>query len=149
MNEKINIAEILKDAPDGTKLWSPICGECTLFKTSSEAIICSLYDNYIAFDNKGHFMNYPHAECVLFPSKDNRNWETFKAPWMHKHFEPFQKVLVKSYDAENAKDVWTPSLYGCYVSESKKHCSVAGVWYKDNEILAYKGNENKIGKPVE
>ena len=27
MNENINLVEILKDAPRGTKLWSPLCGE--------------------------------------------------------------------------------------------------------------------------
>ena len=27
----MNIAEILKDAPAGTKLWSPIFGECERF----------------------------------------------------------------------------------------------------------------------
>lgn len=141
MNKDINIAEILKDAPDGTKLWSPICGECTLFKTSSEAIICSLYNNYIAFDNKGHFMNYPHAECVLFPSKDNRNWETFKAPWMHKHFEPFQKILVA-----NNFDIWCVDLYDHYDKETGTHCSIRWNLINDDEILPYEGNEDKVGK---
>lgn len=30
MNKNLNLAEILKDAPKGTKLWSPLCGECEL-----------------------------------------------------------------------------------------------------------------------
>lgn len=30
MNENINLVEILKNAPKGTKLWSPLCGDCTL-----------------------------------------------------------------------------------------------------------------------
>ena len=31
MNENINLVEILKNAPRGTKLWSPLCGECSLY----------------------------------------------------------------------------------------------------------------------
>lgn len=32
MNENLNLVKILKDAPMDTKLYSPICGECELFK---------------------------------------------------------------------------------------------------------------------
>ena len=32
MNENLNLVEILKDAPKGTKLWSPICGYCEFLK---------------------------------------------------------------------------------------------------------------------
>lgn len=30
MNKNLNLVEILQDAPKGTKLWSPLCGECEL-----------------------------------------------------------------------------------------------------------------------
>ena len=36
MKEKINIAEILKDKAECTKLYSPICGECKLSYVESE-----------------------------------------------------------------------------------------------------------------
>lgn len=36
MEKEINIAEILKDKPQGTKLYSPICGECKLSYIESE-----------------------------------------------------------------------------------------------------------------
>lgn len=168
MNENINIIKILKDAPKGTKLWSPIFEECEFISIGCikgedyeipiiETYSVKGYDLKCAITKYADFLedgrlescHGEDGECMLFPSKDNRNWETFKAPWMHKHFESFQKVLVKSYDAENSKDVWTPSLYGCYVNESKKHCSIAGVWYKNDEIIPYEGNEDKVGKPVE
>ena len=32
MNENLDLTKILKDAPKGTKLWSPICGDCVLDK---------------------------------------------------------------------------------------------------------------------
>ena len=160
MNE-INLVEILKDAPIGIKLWSPIFGECEFQGISSankSAIICThTIKEYVLGNDVHEFADFlddgrlatccsEDGECLLFPSKENRDWNTFTVPWKHKHFEQFQKVLVKSYDAENAKDIWTPSLYGCYVNEYKKHCSVAGIWYKDDEIIPYEGNEDKIGK---
>ena len=45
MNEILNLVEILKDAPKGTKLWSPICGYCQFLKIVndkdiSHPIIC-------------------------------------------------------------------------------------------------------------
>lgn len=35
MDTKINIAEILKGCPEGTKLWSPLFGEVTLLSMRS------------------------------------------------------------------------------------------------------------------
>lgn len=44
------------------------------------------------------------GECTLFPSKDNRDWSTFKAPkskWNPDTLQPFDKVLVR--DKEDHK----------------------------------------------
>lgn len=35
MENKINIAEILRDMPEGTKLYSPLFGECNLDEVST------------------------------------------------------------------------------------------------------------------
>lgn len=122
MNENINLLEILKGIPDGTKLWSPVCGECEV-----ESIIhCDAYPIrtthgkgngtlFYRFTSQGKLCNNSEAECLLFPSKDNRDWSTFKAPWKHKHFELFQKVLVKTYDCENDRAFWNLALYSCCV----------------------------------
>lgn len=32
MEKKINIIEIIKDCPKGTKLYSPLCGECEFYR---------------------------------------------------------------------------------------------------------------------
>ena len=81
----MNIAEILKYCPEGTKLYSLVNGEVTL--GSAESI-----DPYPikVFTNSGsteYFtkdglldVNYPNEECVLFPSKDQRDWNKFRIP---------------------------------------------------------------------
>lgn len=43
MENKINIAEILKDCPKRTKLYSPLCGDCVL--------------NYIEFKEDLEYLN--------------------------------------------------------------------------------------------
>lgn len=78
----MNIAEILKDAPAGTKLYSPIYGEVTLNSIDNDEcaiIVTDECDNVTAFTADGrYYAEYLNAECLLFPSKDNRDWSTFK-----------------------------------------------------------------------
>lgn len=35
------------------------------------------------------------GECVLFPSKENRNWSTYNPKFNINTLEPFDKVLVR------------------------------------------------------
>lgn len=160
MNENINLIDILKDVPKGTKLWSPLCGECTLVEVLNgenlHPIICmtkteggdTCHESFSA-DGK-FFADYKNGECVLFPAKENRDWSTFKAPNTHKHFEPFQKVLVAAdCDDGIAKKTWSADLYGRYDSEKKLHYCVGYSEFTDDEIIPYEGNEDKLGTLIE
>lgn len=82
----INIAEKLKDCPKGTKLYSPMCGEVELDRINMGnhifPIIVRVLDNkapYIneTFTAEGKWCNTKQSECLLFPSKDNRDWNKF------------------------------------------------------------------------
>lgn len=76
----MNIAEILKDCPKGTKLYSPICGECELVSVTYLHIDIQDEDKYIrCFRFDGTVAN--KGECLLFPSKENRDWSTFQRPF--------------------------------------------------------------------
>lgn len=83
MNKNLNLVEILKDAPKGTKLWSPLCGECELVaveENCSDPILCKTSDgNNIKFTNLGKYYSilFKNGECLLFPSKDMRDWYKF------------------------------------------------------------------------
>lgn len=81
MKEDINIAEILKDMPKGTKLYSPVWGECELGSLSNEEAYPieveytdDDYDCYEQLTDTGHFSHRPGAMCVLFPSKHMTDW---------------------------------------------------------------------------
>ena len=80
----MNIAEILKNAPKGTKLYSPLFGEVELKSVSDVIIEVKVGISVSTFYNDG---SYPGGECLLFPSKDERNWDNVhflkdKAPVM-------------------------------------------------------------------
>lgn len=82
--EKINLVELLKDCPTGTKLYSPLCGECYFDRLNMGSIICKKQNTQeITFTSEGYYMLpvFDGCECVLFPSKENRDWSKFQRPF--------------------------------------------------------------------
>lgn len=84
MEDKINIAEILRDIPKGTKLYSPLFGEVELREVCiGNAISVTVTDvdgkkASKSFSQTGRrYANYPQSECVLFPSSEMRDWPKF------------------------------------------------------------------------
>ena len=105
MNENIDLTKILKDCPKGTKLYSTIHGEVTLIDSNDTSqhypISVRLNDKTAEiFTYEGKLLNKFDGECILFPSKDQRDWSKFTAPWYEKErfdpktLKPFDKVLV-------------------------------------------------------
>ena len=82
MAKEINIAEILKDMPEGTKLWTPILGKVALIsviygdKTYSISVRGNDRLRY-GFTQYGHYYTTEGAELLLFPSRDMKNWSKF------------------------------------------------------------------------
>lgn len=79
--KNINIAEILKYCPKGIQLYSPICGKCTFDSLNKGTIICiTQNDQKITFTSEGYYMLpvFEDSECVLFPSKENRDWNAIR-----------------------------------------------------------------------
>ena len=104
MNKNIDLTKILKDCPKGWKLYSPLCGEVKFdsITENSEFPITVLYETMgIYLTREGTYCSgIKGAECILFPSKDQRDWSKFTAPWYEKErfdpktLKPFDKVLV-------------------------------------------------------
>lgn len=81
--KRLNIAEILEDYPDGTKLYSNTFGNVTLKQVDimdNFPIIIEWNDGHscAALKNDGRYINVHDAECCLFPSKGMRDWEKMK-----------------------------------------------------------------------
>lgn len=96
MNEKVDLTKILKDCPEGFKLYSPLFGEVVFEGISDSEVFPITTTNSrnipCAFTKEGFYNDaYTDAECLLFPSKDQRDWSKFTAPW-YKNPEPKFKV---------------------------------------------------------
>jgi hypothetical protein len=83
MENKINIAEILKDCPEGMKLYSPLFGEVKLYQSKVDIISVFSKDDdgedvFDTFTENGLFYSgYSQAESLLSPSSEMRDWTKF------------------------------------------------------------------------
>lgn len=106
----MNIAEILKNCPKGTKLYSPVFGEVEFGFVSPDGWI-KCYTNSTQLG-----MFYPdgtyskNGEIMLFPSKEQRDWDKFQIPfkfgdivamynkqYQHTHIAIFDKYIEDEF----------------------------------------------------
>ena len=78
MEIRINIAEILRNKPHGVNLYSSIFGDCTYcyVREDTNDICVKRPYNVMSFFNFEGLYN-TDGECLLFPSKEMRNWSKF------------------------------------------------------------------------
>ena len=81
MENKLNIAAILKDKPAGTKLWSPIFGNCKFSRLSDSGIrVYHIHNGFTSTEEKPFFVTGQYTlagEVCLFPSKQMQDWSKF------------------------------------------------------------------------
>lgn len=137
----MNITEILKDCPRGTKLYSLIHGECDFLYVSSSSnvlypIKVGVGDGTYSFTKNGMLYAEYNGECVLFPSKENRDWSTFKIHKEHQ-FTTFNKVLTRDCSDEP----WHINLFSHIAGSPYKYVCLNGAWVY---CIPYKGNEHLL-----
>lgn len=110
MNEDLNLLEILKDAPKGTRLYSTIWGYMELVRVSTYGVTykskCGIEWD---FKNNGHLLgsSTEDGECVIFPSKEQRDWSKFKldlpidTPVMVKTADLYSDWVIRYYNTKN------------------------------------------------
>ena len=120
MNNNIDLTKILKDCPKGWKFYSNIYGDIifdSIGPIQNYPIIFSLsLDNtyHISVTKQGQLYSKYVGECTVFPSKDQRDWSKFTAPWLKekslpKTWEDFNKIMELKYQSA-----------GCFVEEIPK-----------------------------
>ena len=77
MDENINVAEILKDKPEGTKLWTDMFGSVTLYVVTD---VCDAFQ--VKHHNKEPWFDKDGKLCkegvlCIYPSKSMRDWRKF------------------------------------------------------------------------
>ena len=120
MNENLNLVEILKDCPKGTKLYSTVFGEvefkCIEENTPFPIIVKVNDENYDRFTADGRVFVDFDGECTLFPSRTQRNWAEFKPKqpkFDPKTLQPFDKVLVR----DDSLECWEVQLFSHIIKD--------------------------------
>lgn len=111
----MDIAEILENVPKGTKLYSPAFGDVILEEIRQDYIRVRTNNIKREFYSDGRY--YANGECMLFPSRENRNWKTFKKFDINT-LKPFDKVLVR----DNNGSPWFTNFYSHYRKEFSRFC---------------------------
>lgn len=83
--EKINIAEILRDCPKGTKLYSPLFGKCELEEISNDnkyPILITAQKGAgreveTLMKDGSYFEGFEDTDMMIFPSVEMRSWNKF------------------------------------------------------------------------
>ena len=143
-----NIAELLKDCPTGTPLYSPLFGEvefAEVMDTDFVPIRVMKRSYGLRFDKYGRYMGneYPDSECILFPSKEIRTWEGWKLHKPHydiANFKPKQWVLTR----DTSEWDWELTMFAYLNSGGgSKFTCINGVTFK--QCIPYECNEHLLG----
>ena len=152
--KNLNLVEILKDCPIGTKLYSPLYGDVELVKVHNGwdyPIEVKLGNNTLDnFTKDGRIFIEHDGECMLFPSLEERDWSTFTVPWYKKDklvepkfkvgdwiITPTNKVLqitsieCTSYRFNNKSHYWAI----CYCDEQCRFWTIQDA--KDGDVLEF------------
>ena len=135
MNENLNLVEILKDCPKGTKLYSTVYGDVEFYKIDLDSdstlkIYVKIWAGVIVrFDDSGKLELSCRGECTLFPSRDQRDWSKFnpkKPKFDPKTLQPYMKVLVCNCDG----DIWRCSIFSHIYGKDNLPSVCNGIGYK-------------------
>lgn len=146
MNESIDLTKILEGCPEGTEFYSSLFGEVEFVGISDGRIIvnCVRINRRFMFNAAGKYEmselrysddwgNHLHSdECLLFPSKGQRNWSKFERFWDKPKIEkfdvnilqPFDKVLVRGRNGQN----WRAELYSHVDNDFHLVVCGCGLW---------------------
>lgn len=114
MEEKFNVAAILKDKPKGTKLYADAFGELSIEdiytgdKDELGITLLSSVGDELVFYNDGRYTT--QGESILVPSKEMRNWGKFA--WKK------GDVLVNSRGLKILFDRWANDNYTSFYAKT-------------------------------
>ena len=161
MEQKLNIAEILKNKPRGTKLYSMIHGKCSFEAVTDEIFKINFCTSKFGLTHFGEctlikFGNmFDGGECIIFPSEEMRDWSRFA--WK-------RGDILTSNDGETMVifDKWYDDTYTSFYCrhyfncEDKNHpvyyseflCTTEKYSFKNNQYANHdylKAIEEKLG----
>lgn len=134
MNENIDLTKILKDCPVGTEFYHVVYGRVWLTGVSLDddcPIRLSMHNGPYTdttLTKKGTFSKNYGGGCLLFPSKDQRDWSKFKPKkerFDPKTLKPFDRILARNGHSEN----WNCDIFSnIYENEPYKYNTISNYW---------------------
>lgn len=100
------------------KAYCTLFGDVTVTRVSSTIIIESKWHKLELFSDGTYNQN---GECIIFPSKNNRDWSTWKTE-EECPFKPFDKVLVRDICSGN----WCADIFS-HLDDDTFNC-IGGTW---------------------
>ena len=131
MNENLNLVEILKDCPKGTKLYSIVYGEVEFEEIGNGGFPVKYVksdDSLGSATAQGLLLSCFDGECTLFPSKEQRDWSKFKPkkpkfdPKTLKHFD---RIIARI----DKQGLWCCELFS-FIEEKTNLIRGCGAYYK-------------------
>lgn len=153
----MNILEIIKKAPKDHVYYSPIIGECHANineENEDFPIIINSTDEYLSWitlTNDGkYYKTIQNSECILFPSRDNRDWEAFERELMG-ITEGRQYVLRRVFGEEELPLSTEIEFEGGGQAVFDRFCGISGInldheYYKGHPYIDFQidGKEYKV-----
>ncbi len=143
MENKINIAEILKDCPKGMELYSPVYGKVELWKVNSNSVYSIMtatsIDRAGSFTSEGRlYEKYPSAECLLFPSSEMRDWtKFFKRGDVVRSIDDGAQAVFKGWESDDYTSFYASIVHHAEVDEWDEDIVFAvESFYKEYEEFA-------------
>ena len=143
MNENLDLCLILKDCPKDAKLYCMFLGDVLFSKIEDNKIF--VHTNYAVYSFYSDGTFNPEGECVIFPSREQRDWSKFKAPikkFNPKDFKPFDKVLLR----EGYGFKWHPTFLEKILKEPSGEYSAVELinGYKWDMCIPYNDETNHL-----
>lgn len=143
MENKINIAEILRDCPKGIKLYSLLYGKCEFERISNNnefpvVIHSEIKPSSVSFTKYGHYLyEVEDADCVLFPSDKMRCWSKF--------FKRGDVVVDEDSETMVVFDGWANDDYTEF-NTTINYDTISKVWDKEDicrTVLFHKATDEE------
>lgn len=135
--QELNLCEVLKYCPEGETFWSPLLGDVKLHFIDKEAkrVVVTLTSGAtceIHADATISIGRVISPEIMLYPSKEQRDWSKFTAPWYKKKkfdpktLSPFDGVLGRNHSSHK----WTCDLFSDIIVGDECMYNCTGSYYR-------------------
>ena len=149
----MNILKIIKKAPKNHVYYCLINGDCYVEITNDERYPITVRDisdtGLIGLTEEGKYFTdskFPGGDCILFPSRNNRDWEAFE-----RELDGMQYALKRVFGEEELPLSTEIEIEGGGKAVLSRFCGISGInldheYYKEYPYINFQidGKEYKV-----